>query len=254
LVLNPLVFNNSILLEQVSITLILFPLLDLLTFIVEHWNLVRLIPTKIFRRKEMIRLSLSYIFRIKVHDHYLLVKSNRTIKYQPPGGVYKVHPEGNTRLQKWGVQPDDRIKIDDDSADDLRILVPRAKVIDVLKWFYDRKEREVDQWREFHEELISTKILKNEIFPYISLKHLTSHQSKIKFSNHNNIDEILVHEVYELRPTPKQQAELEGLHKQYSGKEDNYAWVSDVKLKSLGRNPVTKEDELPVGEHSLYII
>ena len=39
-----------------------------------------------------IRVSISYLFQIKVDGKYLLVKGNRIDQYQPVGGVFKMLP------------------------------------------------------------------------------------------------------------------------------------------------------------------
>src|SRR5688572_11341028 len=42
--------------------------------------------------RSRIRLSISYLFRIRAGDKYLLLKGRRFADYIPVGGVYKVSP------------------------------------------------------------------------------------------------------------------------------------------------------------------
>ena len=56
---------------------------------------------KIIDKNTEVRISFAYLFRIKVNGKYFLVRNERgTGKYQPVGGVYKVHSEEANYLRQ----------------------------------------------------------------------------------------------------------------------------------------------------------
>src|SRR5690349_6727875 len=64
--------------------------------------------------KSPIRVSISYLFRIRVSGRYLLIRGTRfPDQFQPIGGVYKLFPSGVARLKSsFGAVDDDIIPID----------------------------------------------------------------------------------------------------------------------------------------------
>jgi len=71
----------------------------------------------------IIRVSLAYLYRIKIGNKYMLVQNSRnTWKYQPVGGVYKMYADEKMVLKNLlHVMDDDKIPIDESSKDDYRL-------------------------------------------------------------------------------------------------------------------------------------
>lgn len=182
-----------------------------------------------------IRLSISYLYKIKINDRYLLVKGKRIAnQYQPVGGVYKRFRESYYQLGCLGVTDDDNIPIDDKSIDDLRIKLPARNLLKFIKWFNSQLGREVSPGREFYEELISTNILSRANFPYPNYLYIKRHQTSIHYSEHFKCYEILIADLFELQPNEQQRAELK---KTMSENSEEFVWVSEDRIKRLGVIP-----------------
>lgn len=145
-----------------------------------------------------IRVSISYLFKIKVSAKYLLVKGNRIEQYQPVGGVFKMLPSFKEMKRNYEIRDDGRIPIDKTSKDDLRIRVKGKHLVKLLRWFYLRKNREVGVHREFYEEIISTGILGIDSFRSFTPEYCKTVNTNIHYSKHFDCKEILIYEIYEL--------------------------------------------------------
>ena len=201
---------------------------------VEHRKyLLLLLLSKTYFRKKLIRFSISYLYRIKVDDKYLLVKGKRINQFQPVGGVYKRHPESKNQLKKMGVLDDDSIPIDGASRDDLRVRVPGKNAVPLIKWFDSKEGREVSRFREFCEELIATGILSKDNFRYIDYNLIETVENGIRFSDHFQCYEYLIADIVELRPTVEQ---LEELRKLIAVQNPDYIWVDDQSIRRRGYN------------------
>jgi hypothetical protein len=166
-----------------------------------------------------VRVSISYLFRIKVGETYLLVRSQRRQnQYQPVGGVIKVVPEGVVFLSSIKAKEDDFIPIDDDSTNDLRITIDGRYIYSLLTWYDSATGRETDCWREFYEELIGTRILSIQNFGYIFTKHIKRHVDPIDYGAPEQKYRFLISEIYELLPTEAQLTELRALQTRTSDK------------------------------------
>lgn len=133
-------------------------------FLVLEWAVCRIYNTNVYNHKESfnipikftkeseIRLSFSYLIRIKFEDKYLLVKGKYG-KYQPVGGVYHY----NDRFLENNFD----FKLDEYHADknDIRGCIKLKKLDEFIIWFNTCKNREIAPIREFKEELISTNII-----------------------------------------------------------------------------------------------
>jgi len=193
------------------------------------------ILTHTFHARRKIRLSISYLFKIKVDGKYLLVKGNRIPnQFQPVGGVFKRYRESFYALERLKVTDDNNVPIDDTSIDDLRVKMPALNVISFLRWYKSQLGREVSPYREFYEELIRTEILTQKVFPYLNYIHLKRHETGIRYSPHFKCYEILIAEIFEIRPTEEQTAALRELQEKSS---DQYVWVSDDAIERKGATP-----------------
>ncbi len=185
---------------------------------------------KVFRKKH-VRLSLSYLFRIKVDDSYLLIKGRRLNQYQPVGGVFKRYEGSKRTLLDLGVLDDEHMTIDDTNVDDLRVLVPGRNVLEFLKWFDEKKDRETSPEREFREELIDSGFLDSKIFAIIKHNYIKRVFDSLHFSQHFNCWEILISEIYHFEPSEAQLLELRALRNNSSSE---YIWISAEQIRKQG--------------------
>lgn len=214
------------------------------------WNLGKLLPLalKCNNRNKRIRVSVSYLIRVKVGEKFLLVKGEKINQWQPVGGVYKTFKDTESALSDLSVKYDDESTPHRPGCErDLRINLPRRNIIKFIRWFESGKEREVGPWREFYEELIETNILPQKEFHFIFARFIRRHRTPIHYSPHFNQDEILIADIYELVPTEGQYAELNRL----SSIKDSQQFIL-LKLESLKRYGFDKETrtslDIPLSE------
>jgi hypothetical protein len=196
---------------KIALGFIIGAVVEFLVFIVEnrkHWILFK---TKIFNRRKPIRATLAYLFRIEVNGKYVLIKRHKKdlIGYQPVGGAFKYFKEENRELfNKLGIEPCNLVPRDVDTKDDLRIRINKRKhLIQFLKWFESRKNREIDPWREFYEELVEPGLLPIELFKHVKYVYIGNHKELVPPSPGFPIDQFRYAEIYELRPDSDEQKE-----------------------------------------------
>jgi hypothetical protein len=214
---------------------------------IEFWFL-----SKLRFRRHIIRVSMSYQYRIHVNDKYLLVKNSTWDFYQHVGGVYKVLSGDEGFLKdtfKW--ERDKKMKTSGEKHNDLRGFIPILNLIRFLDWFKTQKNREVSHWREFCEELIIPGILDFKIFPHIEYRYVGTVLTPIKRSEKWNCLEILSYDVFDIIPNEKQFFALSETQKTES---ELYKWVDEPLIQSLGYNERDKKDELKIGHHTKWII
>lgn len=159
-------------------------------------------------RGKPVRVSIAYLIRIRLDNHYVLVWSDRFQHYQPVGGVYKHLPGARPVFDRFGVIEDDKFPPSEDTRYDLRVQVKAEYVPAFLAWFNSCKDREVGPWREFHCELIDTGLLSRERFPFVMFRWLRQHFTGFEFSEFFQCREVKVADVFEAELTPEQQADL----------------------------------------------
>jgi hypothetical protein len=155
-----------------------------------------------------IRVSISYLFQIKICGKYLLVKGNRIEQYQPVGGVFKMLPSFKDIKRNYEIRDDGRIPIDKTSKDDLRIRIKGKHLVKLLRWFYLRTNREVGVHREFYEEMISTGMLDINSMRSFTPEYCKTVNTNIHYSRHFNCKEILIYEIYELDLDEHEEAQI----------------------------------------------
>lgn len=198
-----------------------------------------------------LRVSIAYLFRIKIDNRYLLIKGRRIDQYQPVGGVYKYHAEDVRDLfNGLDVRDDKLMPIDEHSRDDLRIRVPGKHLIEFLHWFTSEKGRETDQQREFHEELVEPGFL-SAAFNKITSRYLYTVWRPLTYSPYSEATELMVYQVYDLRLTNPQEAELRALQ-QKNVKE--LRWVTEAQIKRLGDDQLVHSDPFRISHHSSYLL
>lgn len=222
------VFNISI--ELVG-GIILFGILQ---FLQNIKNLKFYFQTQFLLRNTDIRLSLAYLYRIKVNGKYLLVKSNHRDYFQPVGGVYKTLPSSEVIFDKLDVKSDRLIETENGIAKgDLRVFVKGINVIEFLEWYDTKKNREISPWREFCEELIDTDILNAKKFRFIDYKFMGSFKTPI--INLDSGDKgLFIYDIFDLIPNNDQLLELENLLK--TGNSEKIIWVEDYLINTLGQD------------------
>jgi len=209
--------------------------------------------TKLLLRNQDVRISIAYLFRIKVKDHYLLVKNRTGNYYQLVGGAYKRYQTSENIFKKYKIKSDKQFCTDDGIAkNDLRFRVPGKYVLDIIKWFQSKEDRETSQWREFCEELLSTNILCKRTFRYIDYTYAGTLQTPIQKAKYLDCQEILIYEIYDLLPNEEQRIVLEELFNK--GNTEQVKWASEPLINGLGFNEYKKEKEFDIGAHTKWAI
>lgn len=189
-------------------------------------------------KKAMIRVSISGLFRIVVDDEFMLIKGHRIDhQYQPVGGVLKRWPSAARILEPLGLQNDDKIRIDADSAGDLRVRLPGRSLKEFFEWYRSGRGRETYPWREFYEELLAPRILPLNAFPYLDTEHLRTYVSGIKWSEYLQDWEVLVSEIYAVYLNQKQEDVLRDLR---SNNRPEIRWAKEREIRTRGVIPLIK--------------
>lgn len=206
-------------------------------------------------RKEKIRFSMSYLYRIKIDDKYLLVKNNNFSHYQLVGGKFKILEGTRSSLEnKFGAMDDPKLPNKGIMKDDYALFIPAEKAIDFIDWFNEGKDREINHWREFYEELIENKdiSLSKENFPYINYNFKGRVRTPIKRTPGWNCYEILQYDILDMIPTPEQRQELKKLQDNEDTK--HYKWADAELIKCLGQDNRTKNKEYDIGIHTKWAL
>ena len=226
---------------------IAIPLLD--AFFANTKNL-RLIWYSVKYRNKTVRLSVSYLFRIKVDEVYLLIKGKRFSQYQPVGGVYKFSPGAKAFMDEIGARTDDLVPVDAVSLNDLRIRIPGRNVASFVRWFESERSRETSPWREFYEELVKPGSISFTDFPFILADFIRRDIRRMRFSKMASSWELLIADIFELIPTTEQLAALRKL------KADGYpdlVWATEDQIRRRGAIPGQNQEILisPTAEWTL---
>lgn len=238
------IFNVSI---NLVAGILLYGMLQFLQNINQLWFYFQ---TQFILRKKEVRLSIAYLFRIKIDNKYLLVRSRTRNYFQPVGGAYKTLPGSEKIFEKLKVKPDRLIETEHGIAKgDLRVYLKGVNVIEFLEWFNSKEDRETSPWREFCEELITTKILPYTQFRFIDYKFKGKVQSPI-ITLDNGGKGMFLFEIYDLVVNDAQKPVLEELLR--NGNTDQYIWVDDNLIQSLGHDSSKKEQIHEIAPHTKY--
>lgn len=205
-------------------------------------------------RSKTIRFSMSYQYRIKINDKYLLVKNSNWDFYQHVGGKYKRLPETQKILKDFEATDDLKMKTSGLMKDDLAVFIPAKNAAKFLKWFESGEDREISHWREFYEELIEGKgsVLTKENFPYVNYNFISSVQTSLLYAPQWKCWEILRYDVIDLLPNEMQKKELEELFQK--GDTDYVKWADFELIQCLGYNSHTRETTYKIGKHAKWIL
>lgn len=227
--------------------ILLYIVLQGLTHINNLWFYI--LTQFLYKNKEL-RISLSYLYRIKVNNDYLLVKSNHRRYYQPVGGAYKTLPGSEKIFDRCEVRPDRIIETSNGIAKgDLRVYIKGKNVIDFMEWYNSKEDREISPWREFCEELISKDILPFRSFMYIDYKFKKTVKTPILRLDSGDLG-FFVYDIFDLVANNEQQAILEELHSK--GNTDYYIWADEYIINRLGHNERERKYEYDISVHTKW--
>jgi hypothetical protein len=201
-----------------------------------------------------IRFSMSYQYRIKIKDKYLLVKNSNWGHYQLVGGKYKRNIYTQQILKNFEAKDDLKMQTSGLMKDDLAVFIPAKNAIKFIDWFNSKKDREVSHWREFYEELIEGKanVLPQKIFPYINYNFVGSVITPLKRTPGWACWEILQYDVLELLPTAEQEHEFEILLNK--GDSDYIKWADEELIMHLGHDNRQKRELYRIGQHTKWVL
>ena len=199
---------------------------------------------------KMVRVSVSYLFRIEVDGQFLLIESDRFKQYQPVGGVYKSNPSAGGDLARMDVMNDELLPIDPVSRSDLRLRVPGRHLLRFIRWFESGQNRELGGWREFQEELLGSGVLPAAEFNSISYDFVRRFYNPMRFSDWAQSHELLVADIFQLLPTAEQVTALRALQAPRAGR---VCWASGDQIMRRGGGGVGAL-KLPIAEHSQWIL
>lgn len=215
-----------------------------------NWGAVTLALKCLYNRNDSVYVSLSYLFKIKIagENKYLMIKGSKLKhQYQPIGGVYKKYNSLTEKWQKWGAL---EAKNDRNNVDDLRFYVKRKYIPEIREWFYKRKNREIDVWREFCEELIAPKILDANIFNHIKPEFLYSKEEALIQRKGIKTKQFLIYDIYNVNFSKVQEEAIFSLY-QKGEITEQYAFVDE---ENLDKELFTiNNQEYQLGFHAKYL-
>lgn len=224
------------------------PLLDTT---ISHLRFLNIVGYSLRTWRGRVRISASYLYRIRVDGEYLLVKGQRFDQYQPVGGVYKTHPSSSGKRNDMKILNDNLLEPDEVSEGDLRVRVPGKNLVSFVKWFEEDRGRETDGWREFYEELISTGILSQQVFPFIRYDRIGRLYHPMRYSPWAESQELLIADILELLPTPDQLSELRQLKNR---SDSRILWASENQIRRLGATQGEANQRVRIAETAVWTI
>lgn len=236
---------------EIAISIIASIILVFLLKVVSNINrLWFFLQTEVFHRNRDIRISIAYLYRIKVNDKYLLVKNRHRNYFQPVGGVYKTLPGSEKVFEKLGVRSDRLIETSKGiSKGDLRVYVKGNNVLDFLEWFGSKEDREISPWREFCEELVSTDILPHKPFRYIDYKFKGTIQTPIIKLDSGDLG-FFIYDIFDFIPNNEQLPILEQIEEK--GNAESYLWADEYLIQRLGHDERHKVYEFEISPHTKW--
>lgn len=201
-----------------------------------------------------VRFSMSYLYRIKVNDKYLLVKNSNWDHYQHVGGKYKRLGLTQKILNDFGATDDLKLPTNGLKKDDLAVFVPARNAIKFIDWFNSKKDREISHWREFYEELIDGKgkLLDQKSFPYVNYNFRKSVITPLKRASNWDCWEILQYDVLDFLPNAEQERKLEELYQK--GDSDYIKWAETSLIQSLGFDSRQSKTVYNIGAHTKWAL
>ncbi|GAB3141679.1 hypothetical protein GCM10027057_25650 [Marisediminicola antarctica] len=204
------------------------PLIDAL---IVHFRFLKIAWYSLRTWRTRVRVSVSYLYRIRVDNEYLLVEGKRFDQYQPVGGVYKFHPASSGIRNEMNLLDDDLLEPDDVSEGDLRVRIPGKHLLAFVRWFESGSGRETDGWREFYEELVAPGLLPKSAFRHIKYDRVGRHYHPMRFSPWAKSQELLIADIFEILPT---QPQIDELRRLKSSGDARVLWASEDQIRRRG--------------------
>jgi len=225
--------------------------------IYKNWKRIKLVLgcRWLALKNKSVRFSMSYQYRIKIKDKYLLVKNSNFDVYQHVGGKYKRLASSQGFLKDEFEASDDlKMQTTGLMKDDFAIFIPARKAIRFIDWFNKGKGREVSHWREFYEELIAGKgsVLSPKNFPYVNYNYVGRVTTPLKGAKGWDCYEILQFDVLDLIPTAAQESELEKLLE--AGDTDYIKWADEELINCLGHDKRSRKTLYKIGHHAKAVL
>lgn len=200
-----------------------------------------------------IRISFSYLYRIKIDGIYLLVKNARgTGKYQPVGGVYRFSDEERTELANlFHIMDDNKMPVDSSSRNDYRLRIKNKYLRSFMKRFDDeaKRERISNVGREFKEELVDKGLVNWSCIQY---RYCGRHITNLEFEEHFQIYQIMLFDIVELIPDEEQKNDLRKLLQR--GSNDYLYFVNEKEIQSLGIDTDNNKLEETIGDQTKFTL
>lgn len=188
---------------NISLGLTLSFFIDLIVFLFDNKERWKLIKPQFWKYNLPVRVTVAYLFRIEFNGKYMLIKRHKNdfVGYQPVGGAYKYFKEENREIfDNLGILACNHVPRDEDTENDLRIVISKRKKLSAFfKWFESRKNREIDPWREFYEELIEPGLLPENLFKHIKYAYVGKHEEGVIKTEDYPIEQFRYADVFELR-------------------------------------------------------
>lgn len=184
------------LIYNIAVAILSFVVGAALTWITKNKSILKISFDSLIHWNQKYRMSISYLFKIKIDNKYILIKGDRIDQYQPIGGVYKYYESFKDNFNKWGVQNENEESFYE--KNDLRIYVKGKSLCKVIKWFETMKNREFSVDREFVEELIRTDILSDDALYNARFEFLCRQNSGVHVSQHFKCREVLIYDIIDV--------------------------------------------------------
>lgn len=228
-----------------------FLVASIISWILCSRNYLNTIVSALFIKE--LRLSCSYLYKIKVEDKYLLIRSRKHGKFQPVGGNFKRNKYSTNFLEKIELHEDDRFTNGSRSSDDLRLFIKGSDLQKFLKWYNaPEKQREVSYDREFYEELIEPGYLPKDLFPFPQIDFRKQIVTSVRYSEHLDCKEVHIYDVVELMPTQQQKDYLQEQAKK--GNSEQFIWADVNTIRRRGYQQSSQSSPIAITDHSKEIL
>ncbi len=206
-----------------------------------------------------LRVSMAYLFQIKINDKYLLVGNSNKNYYQFPGGKYKFYEGAKTSLEAINKTDDDLLPSKKERENDIAFNISPLKFYKFIKWFDSSNDREIEHNREFNEELIIRNQLPVDKFINLNFRKIRTIRTPLHRTNIKNKKryEFLSYDFLEPILSEEQRAYFKALYE--NGNSDYIKWVTREEIEKLtimvdSNSYSENEQEIRIGEHTLWCI
>lgn len=198
---------------------------------------------KLEYRNKPIRLSFSYLIRIRVNRFYLLVKGGHGRElYGPVGGVYHINHTDYV-YKTLGFSKD----WTPGDSEDVRGIIKGKRIRKFIRWFNSGVDRETSPNREFSEELIESGVVPKDLFTKPAFKFIGTKYLGIAYDPYYKIDGLRRFDVFELVLTKEQENWFMANHENESIR---LATRDEIETGGI----TSHNDRRNIGDQTLYIL